>query len=235
MKRIAPAWALLALAWLGAADADSEIRQVSVPGSGRVTAMPDEARVTLAVEARDTQLGTARRQVNDVSRRVLELAGRLGIPERQVQATGINLRPEYRWDKDAGAQRFVGYVVQRQLVVRVTDLERLGQLIEGAVDAGVNQVAPPVLDSSRRDALHREALAAAADDARAAAGVLADRLGVRLGPVLRIDAMDARGPPMPILARAMEMDSAGNGAATYQAGELSFDAQVNVVFELVVD
>jgi uncharacterized protein YggE len=116
--------------------------------------------------------------------------------------------------------------------VEVDDLDKLGKLVEGAVAAGVNQVSPPQLDSSRRDALHREALAMAAKDARANADVLAKTLGAKLGdPISIADSRPAPQPPVPyarMATAAMESDS----AATYSAGDLRFSATVTVVFDL---
>jgi hypothetical protein len=118
------------------------------------------------------------------------------------------------------------------MIVNVDDLDMLGELVEGAVSAGVNQVSPPKLDSSERKAKHREALALAAKDARASAEVLAKALGVKLGnPISIRDASSGPRPPVPQvrMAAAMESDS----AATYNAGDLTFSATVSVVFELV--
>ena len=119
------------------------------------------------------------------------------------------------------------------MIVRVDELDILGKLIEGAVGAGVNQVSPPQLDSSQREAKHREALALAAKDARASAEALANALGVKLGDPISIrDTSAAARPPVPqvrMAAAAMESDA----AATYNAGDLTFSATVSVVFELL--
>jgi len=126
-------------------------------------------------------------------------------------------------------------VVQRQLVVQLEDLELLGELIEGAVDSGVNQVSPPQLDSSRRKDYERQALAAAALDARANAEVLATSLDAELGELRNVEAVQNFGGPRPMMragAMAMEAESA---AETYQAGELRFEARVNAEFGIGAD
>ena len=125
-----------------------------------------------------------------------------------------------------------GYIAERQMIIKVDDLEILGKLVEGAVGAGVNQVAPPQLDSSERKSKHREALALAAKDARANADVLAKALGVKLGDPISIrDASAKPRPPVPQVRMAAAMES--NAAATYNAGDLTFSASVSAVFELV--
>jgi uncharacterized protein YggE len=209
---------------------DEAPRGIRVSGSGSVDALPDRATVVLGIDARNPSLAAARQRVARVARDFLDLVERLGIPDRSVTSTGANLRPEYRWDNESREQRFIGYQVQRQLVVQLEDLDLLGELIEGAVDSGVNQVSPPQLDSSRRKDYERQALAAAALDARANAEVLAKSLNAGLGELRSIEAMQSVPGPRPMMragAVAMEADSA---VETYQAGELRFEARVNAEF-----
>jgi uncharacterized protein YggE len=209
---------------------DDNRRSIRINGSGSVNALPDRATVVLGIDARNPSMATARERVARVAGDFLELAEELGIPGRSVTSTGANLRPEYRWDNERREQRFVGYQVQRQLVVQLEDLELLGELIEGAVDAGVNQVSPPQLDSSRRKDYERQALAAAALDARANAEMLAKSMDVELGELRNIEAVQNYAGPRPMMrAQAMAMEADG-AAETYQAGELRFDARVVAEF-----
>lgn len=228
---------IVILALLGLGTAGSGVakehppRQVNVTGSASLTATPDRARVSLGIQARNPSLEAARDKVAGVAEDFLKLTRRLGIDAKDVQTTDLSMRPEYRWDQEKAQQTFVGYFVQRSLTVELKDLDQLGALIEGAVDAGVNEVSPPQLDSSRRAELHREALAKAAEDARANAEALADALDAELGPVRQINAMDTQRPPMPMRAQVMMAESA-DAAATYQAGDITFEARVNATFDL---
>ena len=127
-----------------------------------------------------------------------------------------------------------GYIAERQIVVDLKDLDKLGELIEGAVGTGVNQVLPPQLKSSRNRETYREALANAAEDARANAEQLAKSLGVKLGDAMSISAGGGPRPPM-MRARAAMADMAESAPETYNAADLSFQATVNATFELVTD
>ena len=210
-------------------------RTVSVTGQASILAEPDRASINASVQARNIDMATARSQVVDVSARFLALCKKLRIAESSVSTTGLTIQPEYRWDQKNREQILVGYFVSRQLRVELDDIELIGKLIEGAVDAGVNQVSPPVLDSSKRKQLYRKALAAAADDARANAKVLADELKVGLGAVRSIDA-GGGGVPAPLMRGRMEVMQADVAPeATYQAGDIEFNARVNATFDLVTN
>jgi uncharacterized protein YggE len=229
------ALSVLATAWLcvcaHSALAEELPRQVNVTGRASLSATPDLATVSLGIQARNPSLEAARGRVAKVAGDFLTLCRKLGIAENKIQTTALTMRPEYRWDPNGREQQFTGYFVQRSLTVELTDLELLGKLIEGAVDAGVNEVSPPQLDSSQRRQLLREALATAAEDARANAETLATALGARLGPVRQINADDVGGPPQPMMMR-VQMAEAADAAATYQAGDIRFEARVNATFDL---
>jgi uncharacterized protein YggE len=228
---------LLALAALsGRAMAEGPpVRSVAVTGSGEVAAEPDLARVTLGVEARKPTMAEARAEVAVVVDRVLGLTRSLKIDPKQVNATRVNVQPEYSWNEKDRKRVLLGYLVSRQVEVEVRDLDQLGPLLERAVDAGVNQVSDPQLDSSRRKALEREALTKAVQDARLNAETLATAAGVKLGAVRTMNGQSSSAPVPMYRGRAVAMATAEAAPAeTYQAGEMKFSASVSAEYDLLV-
>jgi uncharacterized protein YggE len=232
---VLPLWLLATLAQAQSAGVEPA-RGITVSGTGTVSAAPDRARVQLTVQRSNAIMGTARSEALAVVERFLDLTRKLGIETRHVRTTSAMVNPEYRWEQPSGRQVLTGYSVQRQLEVEVTDLDKLGPLIEGAVSAGVTNVTPPSLYSSRRRELNREALAAAAVDARRNAEAIAAALGVKVGALRELVAGDATPPPPPgplprlkVAAMAESMDA----GATYEPGSLDYEAHVNATFDLV--
>jgi uncharacterized protein YggE len=212
-------------------------RSVSVSGSGEVAAEPDLAHVTLGVEARRPTMAEARAEVARTVDRVLALTRDLRIDPKLVNATRVQVQPEYSWNEKDRQRVLLGYLVSRQVQVEVRDLEQLGPLLERAVDAGVNQVNDPLLDSSKRTSLEREAMAKAVEDARLNAETLAKAAGVRLGPVRMLNGASS-APPMPMYRRGpmvMADAAAAPPAETYQPGDMKFSATVNAEYDLLVD
>ena len=114
---------------------------------------------------------------------MLALTRELKIDPKHVNATRLQVQPEYRWNENDRKRVLLGYMVSRQIEVELRDLDQLGTLLERAVDAGVNQVGDPMLDSSRRKELEREAMTKAVEDARLNAEALARAAGAKLGAV----------------------------------------------------
>jgi len=175
----------------------------------------------------------ARAEVAATVDRVLALARELKIDPKQVNATRVQVQPEYRWNESDRERVLLGYMVSRQVEVELRDLDKLGALLERAVDAGVNQVGDPMLDSSRRKDLEREAMTKAVEDARLNAEALARAAGAKLGAVRTLSASGG-APPMPMYRQAMlTADAKMAPEATYQTGDMKFSANVNAEYDLV--
>ena len=198
-----------------------------------MTAHPDMARVTLGVEARRPTLADARTTVTKAVDRLLALTRELKIDPKYVNATGLQVQPDYNWNEKERKQVLQGYVVGRQVEVELHDLDQLGTLLERAVTAGANQVGGASLDSTRRKELERQAMALAVQDARLNAETLARAAGAELGTVRTLNASSSP-PQVPMYRMAADMAAAAPPPqATYQAGEMTFSATVSAEYDLV--
>lgn len=214
--------------------AEETPRLIAVTGTGEIAVNPDRAIVNMGIEDRNLVLDEAREEVNRTTRKVLDLAKSLGIDDKYVSTTGANINPEYRYDNDRSVRRLTGYRVFRNVSIDLRDLDKLGRLIEGAVDLGINQVSPPSMTLVDRSTAEDDALKAAADDARRKAKLLAETLGVKVGPVHSLTAISNNFRPAPMAEAAMMRTArAEAGAAdTYSAGEVVVSAQVNAQFTI---
>lgn len=214
--------------------AEPEPRTIMVSGQGEVRAEPDKAMLQLGVESRKPTLEAARADVAKAVEAALKLTRDLKIEQKHVRTTRLNVQPEYNWDNEARERNLIGYYVSRTIEVDLRDLEKLGQLLERAVDIGINQVSDPQLDSSKRRDLEREALAQAVQDARLNAEAVAKAADARLGPPRTISANSGfLPPPVPMMrGKAMAMEAADT-AQSYQTGQLGFTATVQVQYDLI--
>ena len=196
--------------------------------------LSDRATLTLGVESRKAQLSAARTEVTRAVDALLKLTRELKIDPKHVRTTRLTVQPEYNWNAENASRTLTGYLVSRQVEIDLRDLDKLGTLLERAIDAGANQIGDPQLDSSRRRDYEREALAKAVDDARLNAETLARAAGVKLGAVRTLSASSAASPPI-VMPRVMAMKAmeAADAAGTYQSGQLNFSASVQAEYELL--
>ncbi|MDB5985683.1 MAG: hypothetical protein JWR16_736 [Nevskia sp.] len=230
---------VLTAACAGAAFADTppDRRAVTVNGRGEILATPDRARLAMSVEVIRPDVRSAQTEVNRIVRDYLANARALGAKDEDISTAGLSIRAEYDYSGKNG-RKFLGYHVTRGLQVVVRDLDKIGDFLLRATDAGINTVSDPQLESSKAEDYQRQALAKAAVDARAKAQVLADTLNVKLGAVHTLNAnsdYEQPQPPRPMvmmkMAAAPEAD--GNSQMGFSAGQLQYSATVSAEFDLL--
>lgn len=205
---------------------------LAVSAEGRVESAPDMATLSLGVL---TEGQTAAAALADNSRRMNALTQALrgaGVAERDIQTSNVSVNPQYVYAENQ-RPRITGYQANNTVSVRVRNLDRLGRIIDAAVEAGgntVNGVSFSHQDpEAQLDAARREAAAAA----RRRAELYAQAFGLRVHRVVAISEAGGYAPPMPmpVFAR-METDGAAAPPPPVAPGEISTSISVNVTYEL---
>jgi uncharacterized protein YggE len=208
--------------------AASEGPVVVTTGEGVVKRAPDRAWVTIAAESRARTPGEAQKLNVEAMSAVLQKIKAAGLPADAIQTTAYDLQPEF--DYANNRQTLRGYVARNTVEVRVDDLPKLGQILEGAVGAGATNVRGVRFDVKEREAAERDALTRAVADARARADAAASGAGVKVERILRIE--EQRGvsiPPQPRMAMMREnMAVTGSGEPPIAAGEIEIRAAVTL-------
>jgi len=199
-----------------------ERRAVTVSGQGEVSAAPDRARLSMAVEETNLDLKAAQTKVNSIVRTYLGQLRALGVKDEDISTAGLSIRSEYDYSGGSGSapggRKFLGYHVTRNIEVVVRELDKIGDYLQRATDAGINNISDPQLESSRAEELQSQALVKAAQDAQAKARLLADTLGVKLGAVHTVSAAAA---------------PSGNEEMGFAAGQIQFNSSITAEFDLL--
>jgi uncharacterized protein len=206
----------------------AEERWISVSAEGEASVAPDLAVVSLAVTGSGAELAATRDDVNARASAVLARLRDLGIGQGDLNAPDVGIHPEY--DHRRG-QRLIGYRVVRQVSARVRDLDRLGDVLDGVVAAGANEIHGARMSAADPSAAEHEAIRAAARAARAKAEVLAAAAGVALGTVTRIEEADPSGSPLPRM-RMMAMAESADVPTEVAAGELTVTRRIRAWFSI---
>ena len=193
---------------------------ITVSGNGSVSSVPTTAVFSFGV---DSRAATARTALAANSREMrLVIAAVKAAGGKNVTTQSVSLSQAFGPD---GAPN--GFAASN--VVTVTSgLDRVGGLIDAAVEAGANQVNGPSLGVADQEKLYREALKEAVADARASAQVLAAAAGRSLGKVTAI--VEGGGSfPTPLYEKAAVSDA----GAPIEAGTRETTATISVTFALV--
>lgn len=163
---------------------------VTATGEGKVSVAPDLARIGLTARYRNASPAAAKQAVDRSVEAFLDLAPRFGLTPAQVTAGDLSLSEDI--DRgDNGRKVSNGFVATREIKVELHDLARLGEFLDAALAAGLNEVDDIAFESSRADALRAEARARAVANAREKAGGLAQAFGAALGPIYSINSLNS--------------------------------------------
>jgi uncharacterized protein len=205
-------------------------RTLRVEGTGEVRAAADEAFIDLAVETSAPTARQAAEQNAQRLQRVLAALERAGVPREELETRSYTVYPVYEAPEPQQPPELRGYRVSNTVVVHVTELGRVGELVDVALEAGSNRVDAVRFGLRQSERVEAEALRRAVARARQSAQVLAEALGVTLGPVLEASTV-AEPPPFFPVAR---LEAADRGGATTPIlpGEQVVQARVVLVYSL---
>ena len=204
-----------------------------VSGQGEVSAAPDRAVVRLGAEAQAETAQAAQAQVNAVMQRALQQVQAVGIEERKIQTTGLQLFPVYERQRGGEeiAPRVVAYRAANTIQVEVDNLQLVGKVIDAAVTAGANRLQGIDFDLRNDLPSRTQALQKAVAEARIKADALAHALGVRLQGIEEVQegGVHVVPPPRPYGDMMMRAQSA---ATPVQPGELRVQASVTIRYRI---
>jgi uncharacterized protein len=201
---------------------------IQVTGRGEAWVEPDIARVQFQAVRQGGDAAVVKQQLDDVVRGVLTLTDRLQIDPEDVTAAVIQVAPNYRHQN--GRTIIDGVVAHRQVKVVLRNLEHYAALIDGLLEAGINQIHHVELDHSDPHALQRRALDLAIEDALREARAVAERFGMRLGTVLEINVDPRPVQHFPVAERIGALRAAEDAV---RPGRISIERSVRVRFALM--
>jgi uncharacterized protein YggE len=219
-------------------DADPP-RTVNASGTGVVNAEPDLVVITLGVETQAEEAAAALTQNSEQVQALLDTLTAAGVAEEDIQTQTVRLQPQYTQppappQPQASDQpltpEITGYVATNTVDVRVRDLSMGGELLDAAVQAGVNQIQGIRFEISDPTAALDQAREAAWQDARRKAEHLVALADAALGPVLTISEFSQT--PIP-LAQDAATFRAAEAAVPVQPGTQQVQVNVQVIWQLM--
>ena len=209
---------------------DGRVTRVMVVGDSIVQAQPDTAILTIAVVTQNRSAIEAQQEnatKTDAVLRALKGAAGAGA---EVKTSGYALQPQ-RVYKEGQPPTISGYEARNMVTVTMSDLNKIGSVIDAAAQAGSNDVSG-IAFTLRQDRPARDrALGEATREAMSKAQVIAQALG---GRVLRIVEVQEDGfqqrPPVPLYQA--EVMSAKAVATPIEVGSLEINSRVQVIAEV---
>jgi hypothetical protein len=205
------------------------MRSITVTGTGLVTLTPDIAYISIGVHSQDASASVALDDNSTKAQAVIAAIKGFGVADKDIQTTNFSIYPQQQYD-DKGTITGILYMVDNTVYVTVRDLSKLGDLLDGSVRAGANNVGSISFDVADKSAALTQARQAAVAEARKQADELVSATGVKLGDVQTISYYDSTPSPITYNTRAMSAD--GAPSVPVQAGSMQITTTVTIVYEI---
>lgn len=213
---------------------------ITVSETGEIYAKPDLALVAFSVITEAKTVGEAMSENTEKMNSIIGAMKDEGIEEKDLKTTSFTIYPRYEWWKveteiypyPPGKRVLVGYEVQQSLQVKIREMAKIGDIIQGATDAGANQVGDLQFTIDKEDELKKQARGQAIDKAKTKAEELAQQLGVNLVRITHFSESAVAPRFFGLMEEAIGIGMGGGEAPQIETGENKIEVTVTITYEI---
>lgn len=203
-----------------------------VSGEGKVSVVPDIAKVNFGIQESGPRLSAVQNSVNIKSKTLTDQFKKLGIGDKDIKTTSYNVFPQY--DYNAGTPRITGYQVSVNYEVTIRNFDIVNDILVAGTQNGANIVGGinfEINDDTKKQKL-QEAREKAVSEAKEKAEGLAKAAGISLGKIINVSENQAIPLPRPL---AVPISGGGETKVTepsVQPGETEISVSVSLSYEI---
>ncbi|MBP8773111.1 MAG: SIMPL domain-containing protein [Aeromonadaceae bacterium] len=197
-------------------------------GSAEIRVPADMATLSFSITTQEKTPQKARQAVDTSVASFVNALELAGFKRQELVAGNLRLAPEYSQNSGLSL-KLNGYQASRDVIVRVYQLDRVGQVIDVALKSGINAVQSIQYDVRDKARYLSQVREQAISDSKNKAADLAKAYGMTLGKIYSIQYVSQEPPS---LMRGRMLMNAPSPADSYLAEDIRFSDNVSVVFNL---
>lgn len=203
-------------------------------GYAEIKVVPDMATLSVKVTALKPESQTAKEEVDAKVAALFSRLAVLGVSKKDIDSGNIITRPDYQYSKNADKPKLLGYQAEREISIRLYDLEQLSQTLNEVLEQGIQNIQQVSYGRRNADELRQQARLAALANAQKLAIELSQGVDRKLGDVYAIEYQPPRANVSPRHYGVMNSKAASAEAldASYVQNQIEFSDQVQMVFIL---
>jgi len=228
MKRMLLLAFLLSLVQISSAPAQEcgeKPSTLEITARATIQAVPNTLTLSVAVETDAPLAKDAVRANAEQTERVLSALRKAADKDGKIKTSGFSLSPVY---EKGDPSKPSGFRVRNAVVLESKALDKAGLFIDKAVEAGASRISNLAFTSDKEEEFRREAAVEALKLAQGDAEALAKASGLMIRRIVRISHEQREHSPLGVLRDA----SVASVQTPISVGEISFSANVHVVFEV---
>ena len=210
--------------------APETVRKLSVSGLGVVYLTPDIVYINIGVNTQRENAAEAVEINKEQTSAVIQAIKDFGVDAKDIRTTNFSIWSNPQYD-EFGQVKGSNYSVDNTVNVTVRDLDKLGDLLDAAIQAGANSIYSIQFDVEDKTEATKQARAQAVEDAKLEAQELADAAGISLVQIEDINYFESSPTPY-FEGKGGGGGGAASSAVPIQPGQLAISVTVNVTYSI---
>ncbi len=208
-----------------------EATTLKVHGTGVVSVTSDLFMVEIGVRESAMEGVEVQATVNEKIIAIYDALIEAGADSKDISTQSLYIYGNYDYSGDVA--QLTGYTATNTLSITTTDIDKMGEYIDIAFDAGANTMDSVDFSASDTSQASKDALELAVQNAYEKAEVIAGAAGMEIASVISFDETEGSysSSSSALYANARTVDDA-EGSTSLQASTLQVTATIIVEFEL---
>lgn len=213
---------------------------VSVSGTSSLTVDPNKAEIYVKVVTLEKTAQLAKDRNSQASKKVTDALKKEGVKDKDIETSQFSIYPKYEYEDvidnnvRKSKQTLIGYEVTNVMKVTTQNLEKVGNIIDVAVNNGANEIERVSfgLTKDKEKEIKQQAMIMASNDAKDKAVALATNLEVTLLKPISISESNFAYQPFNFYPGAAGLEKASAAETVINPQKLDVTASVNLVYEI---
>lgn len=206
---------------------------ISIDAEGKVTALPDIAKISIGVETQKKTVSEAQAENSTKMNAIIAKLKDFGVSGEDIQTTNYSIYPTY--DYPNGKQVATGFQIAQNVDIKVRKLDSLSDILGAVGQLGANQVGGVDFTIDDPESLRQQARLKGLELAKQKAQALAAAAGVQLGKVVGFSESVSQPQPPIFYAKSDAAGIGGGGAPApaVEPGSQDVTVDVSVTYEIL--
>lgn len=203
-------------------------RTFSISGEGKEIVIPNIAEIRIGVITEGENLKIIQNENSLKINKIIEFLKKEKINENDIKTESYFVTPKY--DYKFSPYKIVGYSINQTLLVKIRDLNKVGEILEKAIENGANNVSGPNFNIDDPFIYLEKAREKAIKDAKDKAIKIAKAAGFKLGKIVNITESPIT-ESYPLRTAALSTTEGGQ-IPQIEPGSKEVKVHVNITFEI---
>ena len=215
----------------------SQLNTIRVSAKSEVYTKPDVAMISFSVVTEEKTASESMNKNAKKMNKIIEALKNEGVKDKDIKTTNFSIYPRYEWHKQVGVSYFpegkrvlVGYETRQTIDVKIRNLDKIGEIIQTATNAGANQVGSLQFLVDNEEAFKKQAREEAIKKAKIKAKELAKELGVSLVRIVGFSENSSSPRFYPLAKSTLNVED--NSTPQIQTGQNKIEVNVTITYEI---